>query len=593
MSAGEGVRKRDEDEEEESGLPPPPDGGWGWMVVFGSFMIHIITDGVTYSFGVFYDVFLDYFGEDQSKTSWILSALAGVTLASGPLSSALVNKWGCRTVTIMGSLVASTCLIASVFAENVTTLIVTVGIGAGVGFGLIYLPAIVSVTTYFEKKRSLATGIAVCGSGFGTFLFAPFSSWLIGEYGWRGSILIIAALVLECIIFGALFRPLEEDDEERDADKEQVHVLQKSHAKTDMHVSDHELHRYSQADGTSSIHRPHSVAHLQIHSKNSFVRSEVNGNVQKPLPTCRWAVSQPMLAMNKHGGSHYSMKKHSPFDRPDVFYQGSLMNIPSYRSRLDLKQQHEGSVFLERPRSSFAYKHKKYRDDDDGSTTICGVIPCSRELKENVNDMMDFSLFRDVIFIMFTISNFLTSIGFNIPYVFLVARARSFNLTQSQGSWLLGVVGIANTVGRVVLGYLSDKPWVNRLFVYNSSLTICGIASILSAFCDSFETFAIYAAVFGFTIGVYVGLTSVILVDLFGLEKLTNAFGLLLLFQGIASIIGSPIAGKLFDITQSYDWAFHLSGITVAFSGIILYFIPCIQRMQEKGRSKIQYPSEI
>ena len=21
---------------------PPPDGGWGWMVVFGSFMIHIV-----------------------------------------------------------------------------------------------------------------------------------------------------------------------------------------------------------------------------------------------------------------------------------------------------------------------------------------------------------------------------------------------------------------------------------------------------------------------------------------------------------------------------------------------------------------------
>lgn len=23
--------------------PTPPDGGWGWMVVFGSFMIHIIS----------------------------------------------------------------------------------------------------------------------------------------------------------------------------------------------------------------------------------------------------------------------------------------------------------------------------------------------------------------------------------------------------------------------------------------------------------------------------------------------------------------------------------------------------------------------
>lgn len=28
----------------ESQQPVPPDGGWGWMVVFGSFMIHIISE---------------------------------------------------------------------------------------------------------------------------------------------------------------------------------------------------------------------------------------------------------------------------------------------------------------------------------------------------------------------------------------------------------------------------------------------------------------------------------------------------------------------------------------------------------------------
>lgn len=53
----------------------------------------------------------------------------------------------------------------------------------------------------------------------------------------------------------------------------------------------------------------------------------------------------------------------------------------------------------------------------------------------------------------------------------------------------------------------------------------------------------IYAACFGATVGVYVSLTSVILVDLLGLEKLTNAFGFLLLFQGTATLIGPPLVG--------------------------------------------------
>lgn len=175
---------------------------------------------------------------------------------------------------------------------------------------------------------------------------------------------------------------------------------------------------------------------------------------------------------------------------------------------------------------------------------------------------------RDPVFLIFTLSNFLTSIGFNIPYVYIAAQAEVLNMNKEQASYLLSIIGIANTVGRIILGYISDKPWVNRLLVYNICLTSCGIgefystpssfvsinlqicfsifisASALSVLCYDFYTMGTYSTVFGFTIGAYVGLTSVILVDLLGLERLTNAFGILLLFQGIASLVGPPLAGE-------------------------------------------------
>ena len=48
---------------------------------------------------------------------------------------------------------------------------------------MIYLPSIISVSYYFEKRRALATGIAVCGAGVGCFVFAPAgeSPWPAGE----------------------------------------------------------------------------------------------------------------------------------------------------------------------------------------------------------------------------------------------------------------------------------------------------------------------------------------------------------------------------------------------------------------------------
>lgn len=85
----------------------------------------------------------------------------------------------------------------------------TYGVMGGIGFGMIYLPAVVCVGYYFEKKRSLATGIAVCGSGFGTFAFAPLATFLLDNLGgWRNANLVLAGIILNCAIFGALMRPL-------------------------------------------------------------------------------------------------------------------------------------------------------------------------------------------------------------------------------------------------------------------------------------------------------------------------------------------------------------------------------------------------
>lgn len=227
---------------------------------------------------------------------------------------------------------------------------------------------------------------------------------------------------------------------------------------------------------------------------------------------------------------------------------------------------------------------------------------------------MNFGLFANPIFVVFLFSNFSTCLGFYVPYFCLADKAKMLGMSTEEASYLLATIGIANTIGRIVLGFISDRSWVNRLWIYNVCLFICGIgkttmnewtdygnwtkyyffstATASSVLCLTFETLVVYSAVFGFTIGAYVGLTSVILVDLLGLDKLTNAFGLLLLFQGIASFIGPPIVGLLYDQTQSYGPGFLFAGAMIANSGFILFFIPLLQnrqkRLEEKKDAKAQ-----
>lgn len=186
-----------------------PDGGWGWVVVFASFMVNLIADGITFSFGVIYVEFLNYFGEGKAKTAWIGSLFMAMPLLSGPVASFLTDRYGCRKVTIAGSILASLGFFISAFVDSMEMLFFTFGILAGFGLSLCYVAAVVIVAYYFDKRRSFATGLSVCGSGIGTFIFAPLTQILIDEYGWRGTTLILSGLFLNMCVCGMLMRDLE------------------------------------------------------------------------------------------------------------------------------------------------------------------------------------------------------------------------------------------------------------------------------------------------------------------------------------------------------------------------------------------------
>lgn len=195
--------------EEEEVLPAPPDGGYGWVIVFASFMCNMFVDGTAYSFGILMPELLKEYNASKSKTALVGALLPGTTMLVGPLVSVFVNKFGCRMATIVGSVIAGLAMGLSTLCPNIELLLVVYGIVGGIGCGLMYLPAVVAVGYYFESKRSLATGIAVCGSGVGTFAFAPMASMLVTSYGWKVTNLTIGGIAFFCVIFGALMKPLE------------------------------------------------------------------------------------------------------------------------------------------------------------------------------------------------------------------------------------------------------------------------------------------------------------------------------------------------------------------------------------------------
>lgn len=186
--------------------PEIPDGGFGWVVVFASLMVSMIADGISFSFGLIYTELLAYFHESKAKTAWIGSLFLAVPLLVGPVMSNLVDKYGCRKMTIIGGLLSSFGFALSAIGTSVEMLYITFGIISGLGLGIGYVTAVVSIAFWFDKKRTFATSVGASGTGIGTFLYAPFTQWLIEYYGWRGATLILAGTMLNTCVFGALMR---------------------------------------------------------------------------------------------------------------------------------------------------------------------------------------------------------------------------------------------------------------------------------------------------------------------------------------------------------------------------------------------------
>jgi hypothetical protein len=189
--------------------PKIPDGGWGWVVVVSSLVISMIADGVSFSFGLLYIEFLYEFEASKSTTAWIGSLFMAVPLLSGPIMSALVDRYGCRKMTIAGGIISGTGFVLSSYAHSIGVMYLTFGVLAGLGLGLCYVTAVVSIAFWFDKKRTLAVGLGACGTGIGTFVYAPMTTCFIEEYGWRGCVLLLSGTFFNMIVCGTVMRDPE------------------------------------------------------------------------------------------------------------------------------------------------------------------------------------------------------------------------------------------------------------------------------------------------------------------------------------------------------------------------------------------------
>jgi MFS family permease len=170
---------------------------YGWIIVAVGLVSMAFWYGIRSSFSIFYVALLEDFPWSRGESAGVQSMSLITYTILAPLVGGLIDRFGPRRVIVPGILVLSSGLILCGSIETLTQFYIFYGVVAGAGITCIAIVSYSAILAHwFEKKRGLASGIAVSGMGLGTFLMVPLSQHFISLWGFRFSFVLLGILVV-------------------------------------------------------------------------------------------------------------------------------------------------------------------------------------------------------------------------------------------------------------------------------------------------------------------------------------------------------------------------------------------------------------
>ncbi|NXA80176.1 MOT5 protein, partial [Thryothorus ludovicianus] len=202
--------------------------------------------------------------------------------------------------------------------------------------------------------------------------------------------------------------------------------------------------------------------------------------------------------------------------------------------------------------------------------------------KEPPQPLLDFSPLKDPVFFIFTWSFLFSHLAYFVPLFHLVARARTLGMSSRDGSHLIAVAGITEMLSQLLSGWLADHNWTKKYHFHVTYLLLSGVTNLLGPLATTLPLLLAYTVAFATFCGGFMALVLPVLVDLVGVEKLHSYLGFAAFFAGIAAMGGPPLAGWLYDYTQTYVCSFLFAGACALISPISFFFEPSAQKWKLK-----------
>ncbi|OIW28261.1 putative monocarboxylate permease [Coniochaeta ligniaria NRRL 30616] len=188
---------------------PPPDGGLrAWLQILAGHLINCLTWGYTASFGVYQLYYTTTLNLPPSQVSWIGSIQIFLTFFVGTVSGRSADAGYAQWTVLLGS----TLLVLGTFLTSVAStywqVFLAYGLCTGLGMGILYMPAVAVIGSYWQKRKAMALGMAASGSGTGGIIFPLILQNLQHQIGFPNAVRVQACIAaFFAIVINILLRP--------------------------------------------------------------------------------------------------------------------------------------------------------------------------------------------------------------------------------------------------------------------------------------------------------------------------------------------------------------------------------------------------
>jgi MFS family permease len=169
---------------------------YGWVLVAALSVTETISWGIVYyTFPVLLQSMERDLGISRVAATGALSAALAVSALAGVPVGRWLDRHGPRALMTAGSCLATGLLLAWSRVHSVGGLY---AVWAAMGLamaGILYEPAFVAVVHWFPERRERALLILTLVAGLASTIFMPVAAWLLGRFGWRATVQLLAVFL--------------------------------------------------------------------------------------------------------------------------------------------------------------------------------------------------------------------------------------------------------------------------------------------------------------------------------------------------------------------------------------------------------------